>query len=201
MLKRLVLLIAVIGTLATPAIAQAQTWQIDTAHSAAHFAVKHNLIAMVRGTFDKVTGTVEFDGKDITKAKINATIDVATINTRVAARNDHLKTADFFNVARFPAMTFVSTSITAAGAGKFKLNGNLTLMGVTKPVSLDMNAPVGPYIDKDGVHHFGALATGKIKRTDFGMKWANAITVAGLTGIDISDDVDITLDVEVLRKP
>jgi polyisoprenoid-binding protein YceI len=199
MLKRLVLLIAVIGTLATSAMAQ--TWQIDTAHSAAHFAVKHNLIAMVRGTFDKVTGTVEFDGKDITKAKINATIDVATINTRVIPRNDHLKTADFFNVAKFPAMTFVSTSITPNGAGKFKLNGNLTLMGVTKPVSLDMNAAVGPFIDKDGVHHFGALATGKIKRTDFGMKWANAVTVAGMAGIDISDEVDITLDVEVLRKP
>jgi polyisoprenoid-binding protein YceI len=199
MLKRLVLLVAVIGALATPAMAQ--TWQIDTAHSAAHFAVKHNLIAMVRGTFDKVTGTVEFDGKDITKAKINATIDVATINTRVTPRNDHLKTADFFNVAKFPAMTFVSTSITPAGAGKFKLNGNLTLMGVTKPVSLDMNAPVGPFIDPQGTHHFGALATGKIKRTDFGMKWANAVTVAGMAGIDISDEVDITLDVEVLRKP
>jgi polyisoprenoid-binding protein YceI len=199
MLKRLVLLIAVIGALATNAIAQ--TWQIDTAHSAAHFAVKHNLIAMVRGTFDKVTGTVEFDGKDITKAKINATIDVATINTRVTQRNDHLKTADFFNVAKFPAMTFVSTSITPAGAGKFKLNGNLTLMGVTKPVSLDMNAPVGPFIDPQGAHHFGALAVGKIKRTDFGMKWANAVTVAGMAGIDISDEVDITLDVEILRRP
>jgi len=197
--KRLALLIAVIGTMATSAIAQ--TWQIDTAHSAAHFAVRHNLIATVRGTFDKVTGTVEFDGKDITKAKINATIDVATVNTRVEARNNHLKTADFFNVAKFPAMTFVSTSITPAGTGKFKLNGNLTLLGVTKPLSFDMDAPVGPFIDAEGVHHFGAQATGKIKRTDFGMNWANSVTVAGLTGIDISDEVAITLDVEVLRKP
>ena len=199
MVKRLVLLIAVIGMLATPAMAQ--TWQIDTAHSAAHFAVGHNLIAVVRGTFDKVTGTVEFDGKDITKAKISATIDVATINTRVSQRNDHLKTADFFNVAKFPAMNFVSTSITPAGPGKFKLNGNLTLMGVTKAVSLDMDAPVGPFIDPQGVHHFGAYAVGKIKRTDFGMNWANPVTVAGIVGIDISDEVAITLDVEVLRRP
>jgi polyisoprenoid-binding protein YceI len=199
MVKRLALTIAVTWMLATPALAQ--SWQIDTAHSAAHFAVKHNLIAMVRGTFDKVTGTVEFDGKDITKAKINATIDVATINTRVQQRNDHLKTADFFNVAKFPAMTFSSTSITPAAGGKFKLNGNLTLMGVTKPVSLEMAAPVGPFIDPQGVHHFGALAVGKIKRTDFGMNWANKVTVAALTGIDVSDDVDITLDVEILRRP
>ncbi len=199
MLKRLALTIAVIGMLAAPAMAQ--TWQIDTAHSAAHFAVKHNLIAMVRGTFDKVTGTVEFDGKDITKAKINATIDVATVNTRVPARNEHLKTPDFFNVMKFPSMTFVSTSITPAAGGKFKLNGNLTLMGVTKPVTLDMDAPVGPFIDPKGEHHFGALAVGKIKRTDFGMNWANKVTVAALTGIDISDEVDITLDVEILRRP
>jgi len=199
MMKRLMLLVAVIVTLATPAIAQ--TWQIDTAHSAAHFAVGHNLIAVVRGTFDNVTGTVEFDGKDITRAKINATVDVTTINTRVQQRNDHLKTADFFNVAKFSTMTFVSTSITPAGAGKFKLNGNLTIMGVTKPVSLDMNAPRGPFIDEKGVHHFGAMAVGKIKRTDFGMNWANKVTVAGVTGIDITDEVDITLDVEVLRRP
>lgn len=198
-MKRLMLLVAVIVTLATPAIAQ--TWQIDTAHSAAHFAVGHNLIAVVRGTFDNVTGTVEFDGKDITRAKINATVDVTTINTRVQQRNDHLKTADFFNVAKFSTMTFVSTSITPAGAGKFKLNGNLTIMGVTKPVSLDMNAPRGPFIDEKGVHHFGAMAVGKIKRTDFGMNWANKVTVAGVTGIDITDEVDITLDVEVLRRP
>jgi len=199
MMKRLMLLVAVIVTLATPAIAQ--TWQIDTAHSAAHFAVGHNLIAVVRGTFDNVTGTVEFDGKDITRAKINATVDVTTINTRVQQRNDHLKTADFFNVAKFSTMTFVSTSITPAGAGKFKLNGNLTIMDVTKPVSLDMNAPRGPFIDEKGVHHFGAMAVGKIKRTDFGMNWANKVTVAGVTGIDITDEVDITLDVEVLRRP
>jgi polyisoprenoid-binding protein YceI len=198
MVKRLALL-CVMWMLATPAMAQ--TWQIDTAHSAAHFAVGHNLIAVVRGTFDKVTGTVEFDGKDITKAKISATIDVATVNTRVQARNDHLRTADFFNVAKFPAMTFASTSITPAAPGKFKLNGNLTILGVTKPVSLDMNAPVGPFVDDKGVHHFGALATGKIKRTDFGMKWANPVTVAGITGIDVSDEVDITLDVEVMRRP
>ena len=198
-MKRLMLLVAVIVTLATPAIAQ--TWQIDTAHSAAHFAVGHNLIAVVRGTFDNVTGTVEFDGKDITRAKINATVDVTTINTRVQQRNDHLKTADFFNVAKFSTMTFVSTSITPAGAGKFKLNGNLTIMGVTKPVSLDMNAPRGPFIDEKGVHHFGAMAVGKIKRTDFGMNWANKVTVAGVTGIDITDEVDITLDVAVLRRP
>jgi polyisoprenoid-binding protein YceI len=199
MMKRLMLILALFVTLATPALAQ--TWEIDTAHSAAHFAVGHNLIAMVRGTFDKVTGTVEFDGKDITKAKINAIVDVTTINTRVQARNDHLKTADFFNVAKFSTMTFVSTSITPAGAGKFTLNGNLTIMGVTKPVSLDMNAPRGPFIDEKGIHHFGAMAAGKIKRTDFGMNWANKVTVAGVTGIDITDEVDITLDVEVLRRP
>jgi len=199
MVKRLVFLITVIVAMAMPAMAQ--TWQIDTAHSAAHFAVRHNMIASVRGTFDKVTGTVEFDGKDITKAKISATIDVATVNTRVQQRNDHLKTADFFNVAKFPSMTFVSTSITPAGPGKFKLNGNLTLLGVTKPVILDMDAPVGPFIDPQGVHHFGAQAVGKIKRTDFGMNWANAVTVAGIVGIDISDEVAITLDAEITRRP
>ena len=181
-------------SLAVPAAAQ--TWQIDQAHSRAQFAVKHLMISTIRGDFGKVTGTVEYDGKDVTKAKVNAVVDVTTISTRVDKRDEHLKTDDFFDVKSHPTMTFVSTSITPAGNGRFNMVGNLTMRGTTKPVTFLLTAPEGP-ITSRGATKIGASATARINRKDWGIKYHEVMDNGGL---GVADEVDITLDVELIQQ-
>lgn len=182
-------------TLLAAAPAAAEVWQIDTAHSRAMFTVKHLGIANIRGDFGGVTGTVDFDGKDVTKARVKAVIDVHSITTRVGPRDEHLKTADFFDAAKHPTMTFVSTSIVPAGKGKYKMTGNLTLRGVTKPVTLDLDQPAGPVKDHMGTVKMGAAATGSINRKDFGVNYHQVLD-NGILGVD--DIVHIQLDVELI---
>ena len=193
-MKRIPAILIVLLSLAVPAAAQ--TWQIDTAHSRAMFAVKHLMIATIRGDFGKLTGTVDYDGKDITKAKVNATIDVNSITTRVDKRDEHLKTDDFFDVAKHPTMTFVSTAITPAGNGKFNRTGNLTIRGTTKPVTFLLTAPEGP-ITSRGATKIGASATARINRKDFGVKYHEVMDNGGIA---VADEVDITLDVELIQQ-
>jgi polyisoprenoid-binding protein YceI len=176
----------------------AQTWQIDSAHSRAQFTVRHLGIADIRGDFGAVTGTIDYDGKDVTKAKVNATVDVNSITTRVAKRDEHLKTADFLDAAKFPTMTFVSTSITPAGKGAYKMTGNLTLRGVTKPVTFDLQHPAGPITDHQGIVKIGAAASGRINRKDFGVNYHQVLD-NGVLGV--ADMVDIQLDVELIQRP
>jgi polyisoprenoid-binding protein YceI len=191
--KRLVLLTCVGLLAAVPAFAQ--TWQIDTAHSRAHFAVQHLGISDIRGDFGHVTGTVEFDGKDVTKARVNATIDVSSITTRVDKRDAHLKTADFFDVANHPTMTFVSTSIKPAGSGTYTMTGTLTLRGVTRPVTLELTQPAGPVTDNMGTTKMGASASGRINRKDFGVNYHQVLSNGAL---GVADMVDIHIDVELI---
>jgi len=182
---------------AASALAQTQTWQIDPAHTRASFTVRHLGISNVRGDFNAVSGTAEYDGKDVTKAKINATIDVNSVTTRVQQRDNHLKTADFFDVAKYPKMTFVSTSITPAGTGRFKMTGNLTLHGVTKPVTFDLDAP-SPVI-KDpmsGDSRVGASATTTINRKDFGVPYDQKLPDGTP---QVGDTIGVTIDIELLR--
>jgi polyisoprenoid-binding protein YceI len=185
-----------IALLVTAAPALAQTWQIDTAHSRAQFTVRHLMISNIRGDFGAVTGTVEYDGKDLTKAKVNATIDVKSISTRVDKRDEHLKTDDFLDVANHPTMTFVSTSITPAGNGKYNMTGNLTIRGTTKPVTFELTAPEGP-ITTRGQTKIGASASGKINRKDFGVKYHEVMDNGGL---GVADEVFIQLDVELIQR-
>lgn len=187
---------ALIAILVTAAPAFAQTWQIDTAHSRAQFTVRHLMISNIRGDFGAVTGTVDYDGKDITKAKVNATIDVKSISTRVEKRDEHLKTDDFLDVANHPTMTFVSTSITPAAGGKFNMAGNLTIRGTTKPVVLELTAPAGPIVTR-GTTKIGASASGKINRKDFGVKYHEVMDNGGL---GVADEVFIQLDVELIQR-
>jgi polyisoprenoid-binding protein YceI len=193
MLKTASLLIGFILA-AAPAIAQ--TWQIDTAHSRAQFTVRHLMISDIRGDFGAVTGTVEYDGKDMTKAKVNATIDVKSITTRVEKRDEHLKSDDFLDVANHPTMTFVSTSITPAGNGRYQMAGNLTIRGTTKPVTFELTAPSGP-ITTRGQTKIGAAASGRINRKDFGVKYHEVMDNGGL---GVADDVFIQLDVELIQR-
>jgi polyisoprenoid-binding protein YceI len=174
----------------------AQTWQIDTAHSRAQFTVRHLVISDIRGDFGAVTGTIDYDGTDVTKAKVNATIDVKSISTRVEARDEHLKSDDFLDVANHPTMTFVSTSITPKGKGTYNMAGNLTIRGTTKPVVFELTQPAGPVTTR-GATKIGASASGKINRKDFGVKYHEVLDNGGL---GVADEVFIQLDVELIQR-
>jgi polyisoprenoid-binding protein YceI len=193
-MKKLILLAFTALLTAAPAVAQ--TWQIDPAHSRAQFTARHFGISNVRGDFSNLTGTVEFDGKDVTNAKIRATIDVNTITTHVQQRDTHLKSADFFDAAKHPTMTFESTSITAAGAGKYKMTGNLTMRGVTKPVTFDLDAPSAVIKDPQGATRVGTAAVATINRKDFGVAYDGKLPNGTPS---VSDDIRIQLDVELMQ--
>ncbi|MFO0726022.1 MAG: YceI family protein [Myxococcota bacterium] len=182
-------------TLVTGA-AQASTWEVDSSHTAAQFSVRHLMVSNVRGEFSKVTGTVELDDKDVSKSKVKVEIDVSTVNTREPKRDEHLKSAEFFDVAKFPKMTFKSKSVTKAGGG-FKVVGDLSIHGVTKEVTLDVEGTLAEVKDPWGNVKTGLTATTKIKREDFGLTWNKALEAGGVV---VGSDVAITLDVELTKK-
>jgi polyisoprenoid-binding protein YceI len=176
--------------------AQAQTWNIDASHSSAQFAVRHMMVSTVRGTMGKITGTVTINGKDLATASVNAAIDVAGINTGVEQRDTHLKSPDFFDVAKYPSITFTSTKITPRADGSFSMAGNLTMHGTTKAVTLEVEAPRQPIKDQSGKMRSGTTATTKINRQDFGVKWSQIMDGGGVV---VSDEVSITIDVELVQ--
>jgi len=171
------------------ALAETTTWAIDPNHSAAHFTVRHLMVSNVRGEFGGVRGSVAFDDADPAKASIDATIDATTVNTRVQARDRDLKGPDFFDVGKYPAITFRSTSVRAAGENRFAVDGELTIHGVTRPVTLQVeSAP--PVRDAKGNERRGAEATTTLSRKDFGVGGAPAM---------VGDEVRITIDLEAVR--
>ncbi len=172
------------------AFAQVETWKIDPAHSAAQFSVRHLGISTVRGEFKKVSGSANYDPADPARTSIEATIDATTIDTRVDRRDNDLRGPEFFDVQKYPTITFKSKRTEAAGTGKLKITGDLTIHGVTKEVVLDVDGPTPPIKDPKGNSHMGASATTKINRKDFGV--SGAPTVAG-------DEVSITIDVELIK--
>lgn len=185
------------AVVAFPAGAQASEWVIDSAHTSSQFTVKHMMVATVRGTFEKTSGTVELDDKDLTKSKVEVKIDPATINTREPKRDAHLKSPDFFDVAKFPEITFKSTKVEKAGKGKFKVTGDLTMHGVTKPVVLAVEGPTAEIKSPMGTLVRGLKATGKLNRKDFGLNW-NAALEAG--GVLVGDEVNLEIDAELNPK-
>jgi polyisoprenoid-binding protein YceI len=180
-----------------PAVLQAETWTIDPAHSNAQFSVRHMMVSTVRGEFTKVAGTIDLDEKDITKSKIEATIDAASINTRNEKRDGHLKSADFFDAANHPTITFKSTKIEKTGEGKLKATGDLTIRGVTKSVVLNVDELSPSFKDRQGNLHTGTSATTKIHRKDFGVSWNAALDSGGLM---VGEEVSITIDVELIKQ-
>ena len=185
---------AVTGTSQAPSPTQ---WQIDPAHSAAHFSVRHLMISNVRGEFSKVSGNVVLDPSDLTKSSVEVIVDATTIDTREPQRDEHLRSADFLDVANHPSITFRSKQITAAGAGRFKVTGDLTIRGVTRTVTFDVDGPTPPVKDPWGNVRAGVSATAKINRKDFGLVW-NALTEAG--GVVVGDEVSITFEAELVQK-
>jgi polyisoprenoid-binding protein YceI len=181
--------------LAFSAPAFASAWEFDGAHSSAEFKVRHLMISNVTGKFTGITGKAAIDDSDITKSKVDADIPANTVNTDNEKRDAHLKSGDFFDVAKFPKMTFVSKSITKSG-GDLAVNGDLTIHGVTKPVTLattltpEMKDPFG------GTRR-GLTATTKINRKDFGLTWNKALESGGVV---VGDEVQITIDAELVKK-
>jgi polyisoprenoid-binding protein YceI len=183
---------------AAPAFAAPETLEIDPAHSSSGFAVKHLVVSTVRGLFGKTTGTVSYDKADPAKSSVEATIDATTIDTRDEKRDAHLKSADFFDVANHPTITFKSTKVEKAGDGKLKVTGNLTIRGTTKPVTLDVEGPSQEIKDPWGNTRIAATATTRINRKDFGVSWNKTLDNGGTV---VSEDVTIVLDLEMVKKP
>jgi polyisoprenoid-binding protein YceI len=177
--------------------AGAATWEIDPAHTSVQFAVRHLMISNVRGEFTKLTGKVEVDEAAPAAARIEATIDAASIDTRNRKRDDHLRSPDFLNVEKFPTIEFRSTKIEKVADASWKVTGNLTLHGVTREVGLDLQGPTQQVKDTRGLH-VGAQATTTINRKDFGINWNESLDGGGVL---IGEEVSITIDVEVIRKP
>ena len=175
------------------------TWQIDPAHTHVEFAVKHLMIATVRGRFSDVTGTVIVAGHDFSRAQIEVTIGVASIDTREPQRDGHLKSPDFFDVDTYPTMTFRSRRVehTSLDANQGRLVGDLTLHGVTKEVLLDATLE-GLTKDPYGNNRAGFSATGKLSRKDFGLGWNQLLETGGVV---VGDEVKISIDSQVVAKP
>ena len=172
-----------------------ERWEIDSSHSSLHFSVRHLVIAKVRGSFGRWSGTVQVPDGDFSKATVDVTIDASSIDTGVAQRDTHLKSADFFDVATFPTLTFKGGRVTGASGDRFTLTGDLTIHGVTREVTLDVTSE-GRGKDPWGGERAGYSATTKIKRSDFGLTW-NQLLEAG--GFAVGDEVKISLDVELVK--
>jgi polyisoprenoid-binding protein YceI len=195
-LTRIALTAGLAAVLSLPAAAATSTWQLDPMHTAAQFSVKHLAISTVRGGFSNVKGTVVFDDADVAKSAVDVTIDVSTVDTRTPDRDKDLKSDKFFDVAHYPTMTFKSTKVEQAGAGKLKVTGDLTIRGTTKSVVLDVDGPTAPVKDPWGNQRAALTATTKINRQDFGVKW-NATMDNG--GVVVGDEVSITIDAEMVK--
>jgi polyisoprenoid-binding protein YceI len=190
-MSRMLSTLAVALLLTVSAIAQ-DTWQLDPPHSSAQFSVRHLGVSTVRGAFTKVSGSVVYDPANLGKSSIQATIDAASVDTRVEMRDNDLRSARFLDTQKYPTITFQSKKLEAAGAGKLKAIGDLTIHGVTKEVVLDVDGPTPAIKDPMGKDRLrmGASATTKINRNDFG--------VSALPGA-VGDDITITLDIEMLK--
>lgn len=192
-----VLALTSIGSLWIPASAAASTWELDPAHSGIEFSVRHLMVSTVKGRFEKIKGVLELDEKDVTKSAVEVTIDLASVNTNEPKRDTHLKSPDFFDVAKFPTATFKSTKVQKAGKNKLKVTGELSLHGVTKPVVLEVEGPTDAFKTPFGTTVRGVHATGKIDRKDFEIGW-NKVLDNG--GVMVGNEVGLDLNAELSEK-
>jgi polyisoprenoid-binding protein YceI len=172
------------------------TWTLDPAHSTVGFAVKHMMIATVRGSFGGVAGTVTLEGDDYTTAVAHAEIDAKSITTGNDQRDGHLRSADFFDVENHASLTFRSTGVKALGDDELKVTGDLTIRGTTKPVTLDVTIE-GAGVDPWGNDRLAFTATTKIRRSEFGLTWNQALESGGVL---VSDDIRITIEGALVRQ-
>ena len=178
-------------------LAHGSEWTIDASHSNAQFAVRHFMVSTVRGTFGTMSGSVSLNEEDVTKSSLKAEIDVASVDTREAKRDEHLKSPEFFDVEKHPTMRFVSKKIEQVGDTRFKVTGDMTMKGTTKEVVFDVEGSTTPIKDPWGNNRLGGVATAKINRTDFGLTY-NSVLETG--GVSIGEEVTITIDFELVPK-
>jgi polyisoprenoid-binding protein YceI len=196
-MKRTITRLSATLLLAIPLVLQAATYQIDSSHSSAGFTVRHMMVANVSGAFAKLSGTVEYDPANVGQSRVEAVIDAATVNTRNEKRDEHLRSADFFDTANHPTITFRSKKVERTGEGQLRVVGDLTMRGVTKEVVLDVDG-LTPEVQAQGAFRMGASATTRINRKDFGVSWSRALDGGGLV---VSDEVRINIEVALVRKP
>jgi len=172
------------------------TWQIDPVHTTAEFKVRHMMITNVKGQFTGVKGVLTLAENDVTKSHVEASIEAASLNTREPDRDAHLKSADFLDVEKFPSLTFVSTGITRVSEDEVKVEGDLTIHGVTRRVTFSVEGPTPPAKDPWGNNRIGFSAQTKINRGEFGLTWNTALETGGIL---VGDEVTITLDVQAVK--
>jgi polyisoprenoid-binding protein YceI len=197
LLSRITLSASLAAAFTFPAAAATTTWQIDPAHTAASFAVRHLMISTVRGEFKGITGSVNWDDQDIAKSTVDVTIDAKTVDTNEPNRDKDLKSDKFFDVEKYPTITFKSKKVEQVSAGKLKVTGDLTIHGITKEVVLDVEGPSSSIKDPWGNTRVAISAITKVNRQDYGVKW-NANIDGG--GVVVGDDVNITIDLEMIKK-
>jgi polyisoprenoid-binding protein YceI len=195
-MKSLFAAVLAVAALSAPALAGAATFDIDPAHTTASFTVRHLMVTNVRGEFGKVSGTVEYDEKNPAKSSVEATIDVSSITTREEKRDQHLKSPDFFDAAQFPTITFKSKKVEKHGNG-LRVVGDLTMRGVTKEVTLNVEGPSKEIKDPWGSTRIGASATTKVNRKDFGVSWNKSLDGGGVV---VGDEVAINIEAELVKK-
>ena len=171
------------------------TWNIDTSHSGAHFSVRHMVISKVRGAFERFTGVIELDEANPAASKVSVSIDATSINTHEPKRDAHLRSADFFDVEKYPELTFVSTKVEKVGDAEYRVTGDLTIHGVTKEVVLDAES-LGVNKDPWGNDRIGFAATTSINRKDFGLSWNQALETGGVL---VGEKIEISLDVQAVK--
>jgi len=188
--------VALLSAAAPSVWAQAVQYEIDPVHSSAQFSVRHLMVSNVRGEFAKVTGTVVYDPKNLKASSVEAVIDATTINTHEPKRDAHLKSPDFFDVAKYPTLTFKSKKLQEAGKGKLRVTGDLTIHGATREVVLEVEGP-SPEVRIGKNVKSGASASTTISRKDFGLTWNRALEAGGWV---VGDEVKITLEIEMGRE-
>lgn len=170
-------------------------WMLDPAHSSVDFSVKHMMIANVKGTFNQFDATIEADPDDLTSASIELNIDLASVDTRNEDRDNHLRSADFFNVEKNPKMTFTTTNIERKGEGEYNVTGNLTIAGVTKSETISVTYE-GSGVDPWGNVKVGFTADGSLNRSDYGLTWNSALETGGVL---VGDKIKISLDIQASK--
>ena len=183
--------------LCTSSFAATSSWNIDPAHSTASFKVKHMMISNVTGNFRGVQGKIVINDADLKKSKVDVTIAATSIDTGIKKRDNHLRSADFFDVAKYPNLTFVSTQVKGVSGSGFTLVGDLTIHGVTKEVELAVSELSAEIKDPWGNTRKAAKATTKINRKDFGLNW-NTVLETG--GVLVGDEIQIELEVQFIKQ-
>jgi polyisoprenoid-binding protein YceI len=190
-------LLVVLCPLLVPIAAQASTWEMDPSHSAVEFSVRHMMVSTVKGQFGKIQGTVELDDKDVSKSVVQVTVDLASVNTNEPKRDGHLKSPDFFDVAKYPTATFKSTKVEKAGENKLKVTGQLDLHGVSKPVVLQVHSLTDAFKTPFGTTVRGVHATAKLDRKDFGIGWNKVLDNGGVV---VGNEVSLEINAELIEK-